>query len=59
MSVLELKVKNACVNSLLSLEQIKEFKISLAESYSDKNLMDISEAKQMHARWIKIKAKSK
>ena len=58
MSILKLEGENACITSL-SIEQVKEFKISLAESYSDKNLMDISEAKQMHARWIKIKAKSK
>ena len=40
------------INNILSPEQVAEFEVSLAESYSDENLMDISEAKQMHARWL-------
>ena len=40
------------INNILSPEQVAEFEISLAESYSDENLIDISEAKQMHARWL-------
>ncbi len=37
----------------LTAEQEAELMVSLEESFDEKNLMDISEAKKLHARWLK------
>lgn len=37
----------------LTAEQEAELMISLEESFDEKNLIDISEAKKLHARWLK------
>jgi hypothetical protein len=41
------------LDTLLSEEQIDSLEQSIAESYRDEDVMEISEAKQMHARWLK------
>lgn len=37
----------------LTAEQEAELMLSLEESFDEKNLLDISEAKKQHARWLK------
>ena len=37
----------------LTEEQEAELMISLEESYDEKNLLDIEEAKKQHVRWLK------
>ena len=37
----------------LTDEQEAELMVSLEESFDEKNLIDISEAKKLHARWLK------
>lgn len=37
----------------LTAEQEAELMVSLEESFDEKNLMDISKAKKLHARWLK------
>jgi hypothetical protein len=37
----------------LTAEQEAELMVSLEESFDEKNLIDISEAKKLHARWLK------
>ncbi len=41
------------LKSLLSDEQINELEHAIADSYRDEAIMDISEAKHLHARWLK------
>jgi hypothetical protein len=38
----------------LTAEQEAELMVSLEESFDEKNLMDISEAKKLHARWLHL-----
>lgn len=37
----------------LTAEQETELMLSLEESFDEKNLLDISEAKKQHERWLK------
>ncbi len=50
------EVKDDEIDSLayaLTPEQEADLMVSLEESFDEKNLMDISEAKKQHARWLK------